>query len=197
MKTLVIFGNSGLGSEVKRTAQLLGYENIKFFDDDETRSEFCSFSEFLEYAKPKQHVIVAIASVAARNEVYTRLQVADCCPVNIIHPAVEIHGSTILGQGNYIAFGSLISNNTIIGNYNIINSAVLGHHAKIGNCNILGPFAFLGGNSQVGDMNRFDLRSSILQDKKIENENQVLPLTVICKNYKSNNKLMGFPSKKI
>jgi UDP-3-O-[3-hydroxymyristoyl] glucosamine N-acyltransferase len=197
MKKLIIYGNSGLGSEVKRTAECLGYEQILFFDDNTSLSHFNSFNDLITTTDQGDHIFIAIASVVAREKVFRAIEKSHFEFVNIIHPSVQIHPSIKIGFGNYIAHGSILSNDISIEDCNLINSAIIGHHVTLGSLNTLGPLTFIGGNASIGNMNSMDLRSSVLQGKTIKNCNHILPLAIVSRNYDSNNKLIGFPSRKL
>ena len=89
-----------------------------------------------------------------------------------------------------------MSYNISLGNFNLLNVFTqLGHDSKIGNYNIIMPSVNISGGVVVGDCNLFGVKSTVLQYKKIGNNVNITPGSVMMRNGKDERTYLGNPAK--
>ena len=89
------------------------------------------------YPADSHNIIVAVGYVGMNNirkEKFSQCLKKGYAPVNYIHPSVEIHSNSVIGQGNVILDHVTIQPETSIGDNNFIwSNSVIAHGCKIEN----------------------------------------------------------------
>ena len=151
--SLIIIGASGHGKVVADAAALSGYENIVFLDDFSKQSECGGFpvlgttEKLAEYDAP---VIIAIGNAHVRSEMMRRF--SDRVFATVVHPSAIIASTATIGDGTFVAAGSVINPDVRIGKGVIINtSASVDHDCAVSDYSHVSVGAHLCGTVNVGE----------------------------------------------
>lgn len=131
---LTIIGASGHGRVAADIAELNGYDEIVFLDDDCTRLSCGKWSVIGGSEKAKDadgDLFVAIGNSAVRKRMME--QYADKRIVSLIHPKATLARDVIIGVGTIVMAGAVINPATRIGRGVIINTnSTVDHDCAIG-----------------------------------------------------------------
>ncbi len=212
MRDIAVYGAGGFGREIaclikliNNTLQKERWNFIGFFDDNE---ELIGSSN--EYGKvlggnlelnvwdSPLDIVIAIGTPKTLKKIVGKITNPKIDFPNIIAPGVDFldKSSVKLGIGNIICNMSVLSCNTSLGDFNLLNVFTqLGHDSKIGNYNIIMPSVNISGGVVVGDCNLFGVKSTVLQYKKIGNNINIAPGSVMMRNGKDEKTYLGNPAR--
>lgn len=212
MRDIAVYGAGGFGCEIACLIKLVNeslrkarWNFIVFFDDNEKlRGASNKYGKILG-GKSELNVwdmpldiAVAIGSPKILKCVVEKIINPNITFPNIIAPSVDFldESSVQFGIGNIICNKSVLSYNISLGNFNLLNVFTqLGHDSKIGNYNIIMPSVNISGGVVVGDCNLFGVKSTVLQYKKIGNNVNITPGSVMMRNGKDERTYLGNPAK--
>ena len=131
-----------------------------------------------------------------RRKIYEELKARGIRFVNICtEPLCE---SAVIGEANVILFCGGLSPNVKLGNGNVLNgNVIVGHDVNVGDFNFLGPRSMLLGYVSIGNDNTVGAGAIIMAHKTIGNSNKIAPLSVVYRNCKDNQCLLGNPAKRM
>ncbi len=157
MKTLIIIGGSGHGKVCADIAELMGYKEILFLDNDESLQEcgghrvvghgddISSFGQDAEY-------FVAIGNAETRAKVTARILEQGGRLATLVHPSAVVAGITRLGEGSAVMAGAVINPGAVLGRGCIVNTAAsVDHDCNIGDFVHVAVGAHLCGTVSVGE----------------------------------------------
>ncbi len=145
-KTLYIYGASGHGLVCADIARAVGYKEIIFLDDDETRGQ--KFTHTL----PKHDIFIAVGDNIVRKMLTQRVQEADFKCVSLIHPSAIVSKSASVSKVNVCVMPCVVVNaRAVIEAGVILNTAcVVEHECVVGEFSHLSVGAKLAGNVRLG-----------------------------------------------
>lgn len=149
---LTIIGASGHGKVVADIAELCGYDQIEFLDDNETLST-CGKWPIVgkTTAVVENDVFVAIGNAKIRKAISERLNQDKI--VTLIHPSAVIAYSVNLGKGTVVMAGAVINPYTEIGEGCIINTtSSVDHDCTIDSFSHISVGSHLSGTVHLGEM---------------------------------------------
>lgn len=160
MKEVIIIGAGGLGRELASSMSLDGeIEVIGFCDDGMTPGEWVNDlqvlgnTEWLANQPTKITAIFGIGSPMMKHNLARRL-VGKINWINSVSEYARLHNtSTIsLGEGNFIADGSILTTNISLGNHNLVNlNCSIGHDVTMGSYNSVMPGVSISGGAQISN----------------------------------------------
>ncbi len=212
MRDIAVYGAGGFGCEIACLIKLINesfrearWNFIGFFDDnEELRGVSNKYGKVLggnlelNAWSTSLDIAVAIGSPNILKCAVEKITNSKITFPNIIAPSVDFldESSIQLGKGNIICNKSVLSCNTALGNFNLLNVFTqLGHDSKIGNYNIIMPSVNISGGVIVGDCNLFGVKSTVLQYKKIGNNVNITPGSVMMRNGKDGKTYLGNPAR--
>lgn len=151
----------------------------------------------LFYKKKIKYAFIGIGSLGDERTIGVRKKVAENLeklkfkmPV-IMHPKAIVAKDVKIGEGTFIAAGSIINPGTKIGKNVIVNTgASVDHDCEIGNFAHIAPGVTLSGNVKVGDETHMGTGASIIQNITI-GKNCFIKAGAIIKNNLQDNTTMG------
>lgn len=156
-RKLLIVGAGGFGQEVIWAAKNFNrvyptYDILGYCDDDLGKKgkviygyEVLGAPEEIDKALPEKPCFVcAIGKNQVRSKVVKRVLALGWTPVTVIDPSVTVAEHVEVGNGTYVAAGSILSPYARIGNHVIIN-----HHCSIGHDTILEDFVQISPGGRV------------------------------------------------
>ncbi|WP_416695915.1 acetyltransferase [Candidatus Pseudothioglobus sp. Uisw_050_01] len=203
MKRLAIFGAGGHGKVVAEIAQLSGWSDIIFFDDNDRITKLENWSiqgnlkKFLSHSKDYDGSFVAIGDNQIRLQIVKlMLSSSKNNLVTLIHPNSIISQLSKVGLGSVVMAGSIINPFSSIGISNIINTnSVIEHDNLIGDYVHISPGVNIAGSVTIGQESWIGIGSSIKQNISI-GSNVIVGLgSVVLENLPDNVVAFGVPAK--
>jgi sugar O-acyltransferase (sialic acid O-acetyltransferase NeuD family) len=152
---LAIFGAGGHGGVIADSAESLGW-NVSFFSDGHSGRVgeweiLGSGALLLERAREFEGVIVAIGANAARLDWLNRMQTAGARIATIIDRTAIVSSRASIGEGCFLAPGSIVNRAAVIERGCIINTgATVDHDCHVGEACHLSPGVHLSGTVCIG-----------------------------------------------
>lgn len=148
---LIIIGASGHGKVIADIAELSGYSEIVFFDDDASVKNCGSYPvSTIPEELPDGDVIIAIGNPKVRRSFMEKYG-GRHFPV-LIHPDAVVAKSVKLGEGTVVMAGAVINAETVTGRGCIINTcSSADHDCRLGDYVHIAVGAHLCGTVAVGD----------------------------------------------
>lgn len=151
MKNLLILGAGGYGQLVKELAQIIGYEDIDFLDDN-SPSAIGKLEEVDAVQEKYNAQIVAIGDSEVREKYFLKLK----NPITLIHPRAIISQTAQIGKNVIIEPETVVNSNTEIKNGSFVCAgAVVNHNAVVGefcqiDCNaVVGSFSVVDNHTKI------------------------------------------------
>ncbi|MEZ9198474.1 acetyltransferase [Shewanella sp. 10N.286.54.B9] len=203
MASIAILGASGHGKVLAEIAELNGYSEVVFFDDNwPTKSQLAHWP----IVGNSQHLIERLADFSAcivaigNNKIrVTKLELllAESAPlVSLIHPSAIISSYSTIGQGTAIMANAVVNIASEIGQGCIINTASsIDHDCVIADGVHVSPGAHLAGNIVVGEQSWIGIGSSIKQGVVIGCNVIVGAGAAVVSNISSDSTVVGIPAK--
>lgn len=154
-KFLIIVGAGGHGKVAADTALKVGYENIIFFDSNNSIKECVGFpvlgkSDMTEKYKCWDF-FVAIGNADKRQEISEILNEKECNIVSLIHPNAVISRRVKIGKGTAVMASAVINSDAVIGDGCIINTSTsIDHDCVVEDYAHISVGAHLAGSVYVG-----------------------------------------------
>lgn len=195
-KQIAIYGKSGHGKVLADIARLLGYTEIIWVDDDESKDAY-SFLVYLEFyhAIP---IALGVGNNATRKELVKKLVKHHISLATLIHPSAVVSPSVGIGKGSVIMANAVVNADTVIGEGVIVNSgSVVEHDNVIEDFVHISPNATLGGGVCVKTLSHIGIGASVIQGKSIGEASIVGAGAVVIADIPSNVTAVGVPARVI
>ena len=178
MKTLIIVGAGGLGSEVVdavRESMPECYSDIGFVDDAVPANRIVhgvrviGDRSVLRDVRPESvDLCIAIGDPPARRSLTELAEGYGHGIIRVIDRTSLIRPSATVGEGAIIGARAVVSSNASIGAHSAINiGAVIGHAVSIGRYAVIGAGALISGGACVGEGALIGAGASILLGKTV------------------------------
>ena len=200
-----IIGCGGNAKVVVDICICSGYNILGFFDDKNDKSYtyrgikvIGKINDIMKYHNI--NLINSIGNCHCRQEINEKLNNCQCKInwINCIHPLSYIAPTVTMGHGNIVCFGAVINSDAKIGNFNLVNScAIIEHDCIINDFNHCAPRSTLCGNVVLGNLNLLGVSASIIPGKNIGNNNIIGAMSVIIKDVRNDQTIVGVPGKNI
>lgn len=150
---LAIIGASGHGKVVADIAEKNGYDEIEFYDDNETLTSCGKWpvvgQEIIDFSK-YDGVFIAIGNARIREKLMGCH--SGCHFPVLIHPSAVVADDVVIGEGTVVMAGAVINPGAKIGRGVIINTcSSVDHDCTIGDYVHVSVGAHLAGTVAVGD----------------------------------------------
>lgn len=200
MKSLVIIGASGHGRVVADIAELVGYKNILFLDDDDSLQKCGDYpvagpvSSFIRY---DADFIVAIGRAQTRQRIQCQLaQAGRNLPV-LVHPGAVTARSAQLGSGTVVMAGAVINPGAHIGTGCIINTcASVDHDCILGDYVHVSVGAHVAGTVTIGERTWIGAGAVVSNNLSICADCMVGAGAVVIRNIEEAGTYIGVPARK-
>lgn len=196
MKKILIYGAGGHGRVIADIARLNGYEEIVFYDDNQSIMESGGYKvqHNLDHYEEYDFVI-ALGNNQLREKVskeyYNRL-------VTLIHPKAVIGNNVTVGKGSVVMAGAVINPGTKIGEGNIINTCCsIDHDNVIGDYNHLSVNSHTAGEVTMGDRNMLGIGSAVVNCLKLGSDCMIGAGAVVIRDILESGTYVGVPARKI
>ena len=196
----------GSGGHAKVVVESLNFSRsdikVKIFDENRSTLDLLlgKYSvEFLEdWTDLDNYFHVAIGSNESRARISQDAIKFGKKPFNVIHSLATVFESVSLQEGIFLAANSIVASGSVINSGCIVNhAAIIDHDCIIGEYSHIAPNATLGGGVSVGAQCLICAGSIILPDIKIGNNVVIGAGSVVVKNVKDSQIIVGVPGKEI
>ena len=178
MKTLLIVGAGGLGSEVVemvRESMPDCYLDIGFVDDAVPANQLVhgvrvigDRSILRDVTPGSVDLCIAIGDPVARRDLTDLAEGYGHSVIRVIDVTSLVRPSATVGKGAIIGPRTIVSSNASIAAHSAINNgAVIGHAVSIGRYAVIGGGAVISGGASVGDGALIGAGASILPGKTV------------------------------
>lgn len=164
MKELFLYGAGGHAKVVAEIAELNGYENIVFCEDNFTKDIFLGY-QVVSSITEGALCFIAIGS----NSVRKKLALSTISNfVRLTHPHSSTSPRSKVGKGTVIMGGVTVNSETTIGEHCIINTnSSVDHDCTIEDYVHISPNVALAGNVTVGEGTHIGIGACVIQGIKI------------------------------
>jgi len=199
MKKLAIYGAGGHGRVVADTANILGWQEIFFYDDSWPEYQANSiwpvvgdFKSLLIDLPKFNGVIIAFGDCLIRLKKTRELQQANAPIISLVHPMAYLSKNTILGIGSVVFAGAVINIGANIGEACIINTgSTVDHDCILGPGVHICPGAHLSGGVEVGEASWIGVGSCVRQSIRIGINTMIGAGAVVVKDVPSGTTIIG------
>jgi len=194
---LTIIGASGHGKVVADIAQLVGYDEIRFLDDDsslKTCGAFPVVGTVSEAANVDGDLFVAIGSATTRKRIMEQLP-GRAFPI-LIHPGGTVASTASIGDGTVIMAGAVVSPYAKLGRGCIINTcASVDHDCVVDSFVHVAVGAHLCGTVTVGTGTWVGAGATIINNVSVCSETTIGAGAVVVGSIIRSGTYMGVPAK--
>lgn len=157
MRRLILIGASGHGKVCAEIAELNGYEDILFLDDDRTIKECDGHivagveDDFEKFVDNFTAFFVSIGSGETRKRIQKRIIDAGGKIATLIHPESIVSKNVVIDTGVVVMAGAVINPGTEVGEGCIVNTASsIDHDCKIGDYSHIAVGSHICGTVNIG-----------------------------------------------
>ena len=201
-KALIIIGAGGHGKVAADIAFKVGYENIIFFDNNDSIKECSGFQVLGKSDMTKKYkcwdFFVAIGNADRRQKIFEILNEKECNIVSLIHPNAVISRRVKIGKGTAVMAGAVINSDAVIGDGCIINTASsVDHDCVVEDYAHISVGAHLSGSVRVGQKTWIGAGATVSNNIRICGGCMVGAGAVVIKNIDETGTYVGVPAVKI
>lgn len=194
MKELFLYGAGGHAKVVAEIAELNGYKNIVFCEDEPTKEGLLGY-EVSDSLAENEHCLIAIGNNAVRKKL--GLSLPNEFP-QLIHPQTNISPRSTIGEGTVIMAGVSINSEATIGRHCIINTnASVDHDCTIEDYVHLSPNVALAGNVTIGEGTHVGIGACVIQGVKVGKWCTIGAGAVVIRDVPDGTTVVGNPGKVI
>ncbi len=168
---MTILGAGGHAKVVIAALRALGIQDVKVLDDNpDTWGQTIlgvPIAGGFDLLKPGDKAHIALGSNAIRQSLHDRLEGVEW--QTIVHPTAWVCPTAVLGQGSFVAAGSIVQVEVQIGKHVIVNTgATIDHESIIGDFAQIAPGAHLGGRVRMHARSFVGIGASVHQGAILE-----------------------------
>lgn len=205
MQRLAILGASGHGKAVAEVAELCGWQEIHFYDDDWLSPKGAmpwpvlgDTNGLLENIANYDGIIVAIGNNVVRYGRSLFLSESGGRLVTLVHPRAIVSSYAQIAPGCVVMAGAIVNPFAKIGFATIINTAAtIDHDCLLGQGIHVSPGANLAGGVTVGDLSWIGIGASVKQCVAIGRQVIVGAGAVVVSHIADGLTVVGVPAKAI
>jgi len=204
-KKLIIIGASGHGKVIANIAELNGYTEIYFLDDDKSKTMNGKYNIIATTHDIDKYIsqgdyefFIGIGNNEIRKKIYEMLKSSSAIIPSFIHPQSVIDSSVIIDEGTVIMANAVINSSTKIGKCCIINTAsTVDHDCIIGDFTHISPGVHIAGTVNIGKNCWIGVGCSVINNLKIYDDVTVGAGTTIIGDIKESGKYVGLPLRRL
>lgn len=205
MSKLYIIGAGGHAKVVGEIAELNGYNNLIFIDNDWPSKKNCehwkvesNFKNFQNQSLDTFEYIVAIGDNHQRILTMQEMERSSGKLVALIHPSASVSKYSSIGSGTIVMANATINPFCNVGPGCIVNTnASIDHDCTLESGVHISPGAHLAGQVSVSFNTWIGLGASIIQDCKIGSNVIVGAGSTVINNISDNAKVAGSPAREL
>lgn len=203
MNSLVIIGAGGLGKEALWVSRAMGIWDCRGFADDRNSGEVDGAPvlgrvDDVVTSDSPAWFHVAIGNNEIRKKVSERFLASGWKAATLIHPSVVVAPSVRIGEGTYVAPGSVLCPFATLGAGVLINCCVsVGHDAVLGDYVQACPGVRISGNCKVGELAFLGSNAVLQPGIKVGARASVAAASFALRNVPDGETVIGVPAKRL
>jgi len=171
MKRLAILGASGHGKVVAEIAELVGWEDIVFYDDAWPSLNSVgawdvagNMSDLQDSVNSFDAFFIAIGNNSLRWQLFSQMSGLSIKAAILIHPSAVVSKYSVIGEGAVVMAKAVVNPFVKIGLASIVNTAAtIDHDCVLGNAVHISPGVNLAGEVVVGELSWVCIGANIKQ----------------------------------
>lgn len=200
MKTLGIIGASGHGKVVADIAKKLGYEEIVFFDDNQTVErcgDYPVIGATLDIFRCDCDAFVAIGNPSVRSHLMEKMEQSQKMLPVLVHPNAVVAEDAQIGAGTVIVAGAVVNPGVKIGKGCIINTcSSVDHDCIVEDYVHVSVGAHVAGTVRIGHHTWVGAGATVSNNVAICSDCMIGAGAVVCKDIVEGGTYIGVPAKK-
>ncbi len=208
MRTLLIIGAGGLGSEVVDTVRETKrdtYADVAFVDDFIKAGtvlhgvEVRGTPAILRDMTPgRVDLCVAVGDPVARRKLIEDIASYGHYVIDVIDPTAVIRPSAVIGPGAIVGARAVVATNASVGAHVVINiGAVVGHDVSIGPYSVIGAAAVLNGGSSIGEGVLIGAGAAVLPGRRVGSWSKVAMSAAVFTEVEEGITVLGNPARAV
>lgn len=200
---IIIIGASGHGKVVGDIANLNGYKEILFLDDNSLKKTNGKYKvvgttkDIGAYAE-EYDFIVGIGNNLIRKRITDELYKSGIKQISLIHPTAVIDETVSIGKGTVVMANAVINADSIIGNSCIINTAAaIDHDCVIKDYVHISPGVHIAGTVQIGEESWLGIGSTVINNINISSKCIIGAGGLVNKDIREYGTYVGIPVRKV
>lgn len=195
---LVIIGAGGHGKVCAGIAELMGYKEIKFLDDNPEVAGTLGTTELLPGLVAEYDVFVAVGSNAVRKMLTERAKSLGADLATLVHPNAVVSKYASVGEGTVVMAGAVINPGAEIGRGAIVNTCgSVDHDCRVGDFAHIAVGAHLTGTVEVGAMTLIGAGATVINNLRVCENCIIGAGAVVIRNISEPGTYVGVPVRKI
>lgn len=196
-KKLIIIGSGGHGRVCAEIAELNGYLDISFLDDNNNNSLVIGPTEDYYKYIDVSDFFIAIGNNKIRSAFIKKIYDVNGKLATLIHPDSIISKNTEIGPGTVVIAGAVINIGALIGKGVIINtSSSVDHDSRVGDYVNLSVGVHIAGNVNIGDEVFIGSGATVINNISICSGAIIGAGAVVINNITENGTYVGVPARK-
>jgi len=200
-KKIVFIGASGHGKVLADIAELNGYDEIVFLDDN---AEAKSCGEYPVVGTSKDtdtyadcDFFVSIGSAKVRERIQLTLEEKNLSLATLVHPAAVVAKSATLGQGTAVMAGAVVNPDAVLGKGCIVNTcASVDHDCALSDFVHVAVGAHVAGTVNIEARTWIGAGATVSNNVNICDDCLIGAGAVVVKNITESGTYIGVPAKK-
>lgn len=200
---LVLIGASGHGKVCAEIAELNGYEEILFLDDDIGRKECGGHAvvgvkaDFKKFIDGSTEFFVSIGNAGDRKKIQDEIVGSNGNIATLLHSKSVIGKDVKIGNGSVVIAGAVINSGTVIGDGVIINtSSSVDHDCVVGAFSHIAVGAHLCGGVEIGEMSWIGAGAIVINNLTICGDCMIGAGAVVIRDIEEEGTYLGVPAQK-
>ncbi len=200
---IVFIGAGGHGKVCAEIAELVGYRDILFLDDDKELNACGKYknvgkvNDFYKFADPSTSFFVSIGNANIRQRIQRSVEHAGGRIATLVHPDAVVSKDVAIGNGTAVMAGTVINSGTVIGSGVIVNtSSSIDHDCRVGDYCHVAVGTHLCGTVEIGECTWVGAGAVVSNNVSICEGCVIGVGTVVIANIKSAGTYVGVPARK-
>lgn len=205
MKRLAILGASGHGKVAADIAELMGWQDIEFYDDAWPSLDIIgawpvigNTDKLVSCIEEYDGFFIAIGNNTIRLKKFNQVNKSSTLPVTLLHPSAVISKYAVIKEGTVVMANAVINPFTTIDQVCIVNTgSTLDHDCYLGIASHISPGANLSGGVVVGSESWVGVGACVKQQVVIGQNVVIGAGASVVNNIESGLTVVGIPAKPI
>ena len=197
---LLMVGASGHGLVCAEIAELMGYSDIRFVDDNPDAGVGFPYEVFGTVGEalrlPPCCFFLSIGNASIRRSLTNGFVAAGFTPITLVHPTAVVSKSAVVGEGSVLMPGSVVNASASLGKGCIVNTcASVDHQCVVGDWCHIAVGAHLAGSVVLGEGSWVGAGATVSNNVSVCEDVMIGAGAVVVKEISAPGTYIGVPAK--